>query len=89
MGFSPFGIRYTYLTLIPIDTCTVQSRTKYRKLFSCNRKSDYYSKVDNVSGSSGATTGENDEESGSNLNNSNNNDQYSSYQYQAGGDGDR
>jgi len=50
-------------------------------------KSDYYSKVDNVSGSSGATTGENDQESGSNLNNSNNNDQYSSYQ--AGGDGDR
>mmetsp|Transcript_36233 Transcript_36233/g.73772 ORF Transcript_36233/g.73772 Transcript_36233/m.73772 type:complete len:133 (+) Transcript_36233:1086-1484(+) len=49
-------------------------------------KSDYYSRVDNVSGSSVAT-GENDQESGSNLNNSNNNDQYSSYQ--AGGDGDR
>ena len=51
-------------------------------------RSDYYSKVDNVSGNSGATTAaggcENDEESGSNTNNA---DEYSSYQ--AGGDGNR
>jgi hypothetical protein len=52
-------------------------------------RSDYYSKVDNVSGNSGA--GErsrrngNDEESGGGSND--NNDQYSSYQ--AGGDGNR
>lgn len=51
-------------------------------------KSDYYSKVDNVSGGTGA--GEKDEESGSNPNNNNinyGNDQYPSYQ--AGQDGNR